>query len=194
MELYQFSFLEDSGHQCIILFDIYNHFIYPFDLNNIDNDSLIYNIASDIKDLFELKHYTLISSNQICGDTEMTQSAINSNIWKYKCPISGYSCDLGSGYCVQTTFFYLTFIMNNYDYINEKRELLSEFLQILTLSDKDTTKMNVNEFGNYLNNSGIDIDSNINDIINVYHIYQYYEIKNWLNSNGMNPNIINSRQ
>jgi hypothetical protein len=189
----QFSFLEGSGHQSIILFDIYNHFIYPFDPNNIDNDSLIYKIAEDIKELFELEHYTLISSNKICGDVEMTQSAINSNIWKYKCPLTEYRCELGTGYCVQTTFFYLTFIMKNYDYINEKTNLLSEFLQILTLSDKDTTKMTNNEFSNYLNNSDIDTNSNINDIINVYHIYQYYEIKNWLYYNGINPNTINSR-
>jgi|TARA_B110000259_G_C13970233_1_gene384388 hypothetical protein len=178
-----------GGHQSVLIFDKFNKKIYPFDPNDISDESIVFKIANDIKNKIKLDDYDLVSSDNVCGDIIMSQNTPrNTENWRYKCPISGYKCIAGKGYCVQITFYYINFIVNNFEADND---LNSEFIQTLILTDVDTRNMSIQEFGNFIDNKNIDINTNVNDVINVFHLYQYFKIKEWLISKGLNPNMVN---
>jgi|TARA_B110000495_G_scaffold86331_1_gene74376 hypothetical protein len=178
-----------GGHQSVLIFDKFNKKIYPFDPNDTSDESIVFKIANDIKNKIKLDDYDLVSSDNVCGDIIMSQNTPrNTENWRYKCPISGYKCIAGKGYCVQITFYYINFIVNNFEADND---LNSEFIQTLILTDVDTRNMSIQEFGNFIDNKNIDINTNVNDVINVFHLYQYFKIKEWLISKGLNPNMVN---
>lgn len=191
----QVLYENEGGHQCVIIFDNYNKKIYPFDPNDIESDSIIYDLAVDIKNKIKLdnifKEYNIIPASDICSDITMgSNTPVNTDYFKYKCPSSGYSCSLGKGYCVQITFYYISFILNNYDTYNKNINLNSKFIQSLVLDDTNTTDMSVQEFNTFINSKNIDLNDNVNTVIIVYHMYQYFKITEWLIENSITPNIL----
>ena len=190
----QVLYENEGGHQCVIIFDNYNRKIYPFDPNDIESDSIIYKLAENIKEKIKLDtifNYEIVPASDICSDITMgSNTPVNTNYFKYKCPTSGYSCIAGRGYCVQITFYYISFILNNYDIYNKNINLNSKFIQSLVLDDTNTTDMSVQEFNTFINSKNIDINDNVNNVIIVYHMYQYFKITEWLIENSINPNIL----
>ena len=178
-----------GGHQCVIIFDNINNIIYPFDPNDNSETSIIYQIANTIlENLYNrgiLNKYKIVESSEICDSSFNNSIAQNDEYWQYKCPVSGFNCTGGRGYCVQITFFYISFIVNNLNYKYDK--LMNEFIQVLTLKDNNIRDMKDDEYNNFIND--IDIPSNIRHIINVYHLYLYYKIKEWIDENNYNINI-----
>ena len=183
----ELNYVNKGGHQCVIIFDTINKKIYPFDPNNNEADSIIYTLASYILGKLDIT-YEIVSSNKTCSETTMGEDTpVNNKYFTYKCPLLGYSCGEGRGFCVQITFYYINFIVNNY---NNPNNLNDEFLQTLILEDTNTRNMKMEEFNDFIDNEEIDINENINNIIFVYHMYQYFKILEWLNANGKDPNLL----
>ena len=182
-----------SGHQCVIIFDNINKKIYPFDPINIYDDSIIYKLASLIKRCVPMPDYLIVSPNVVCGSITMGElTPINTNYFKYECPDKDSDCAANheKGYCVQITFYYINFIVNNYNTYSEN--LYNEYLQSLVLDDTSIKDLTSNEFANLIDRKKIDIDKNVNNIIIIFHHYQALKIREWLIDNRIHPAILSN--
>ena len=179
---------DKGGHQGVIIFDTINKKIYPFDPNDNTSDSTIYTLAIEFKNKMKIVDYEIVPANKICLSTTMGEDTpYDNNYFRYKCPLLEYDCGDGRGFCVQITFYYINFIVNNYDNPNN---LNNQFLQSLVLDDTNTRQMKNDEFFNYVENKDIDINENINYIIFVYHMYQNFKILEWLNANQQDIKLL----